>query len=109
MSSKNKQQPIKKTIKQEVEQEPDSELITEDDTLSKLTVKVLGQIDYSVALILLLVIILVQSDYFVDNVLAKISNATQGRYASNKGTMIQAFTIVVVYIVVDLLSKNNLL
>lgn len=69
----------------------------------------IGGMGFKMMAILLLLFILVNSDVFVMRILAKVNGAVDLNAATNYGTIIQGIFLVMAYIVLDTLVKNNVI
>jgi hypothetical protein len=77
--------------------------------LMKMTGNLLTNINYKVAFLLFIVGIIIFSDVFVDGVLSKFSNTVDGGYATTKGTILQLVFFVLAYILLDLITKYEVI
>lgn len=62
-------------------------------------------INYKLLLFIFLIFIFISSDIFIEKVLGSINGASQNREPTVKGTFIQGFFLVFLYMIIDLIIK----
>lgn len=77
--------------------------------LVKVSGSILGDINIKLAIVVFITGMLVFSDLFIDNFLSKINRAVDGENATTKGTIIQLTVLVIIMIIVDLLTKHDII
>jgi len=83
----------------------DDTLDQKSDDFSSIFMDCMTTINFKLLLFLFLVFVLVTSDVFVDKILSKCNGATENRNPTMKGTFIQGFVVVILYILLDLIIK----
>lgn len=86
----------------------DDEVTTKDD-LIEATSDALYSLNFKHIIFMALIFLFIVSDVFIDRVLSRIDGATINKEATTKGTFIQMFILVLMYILFDLLIKWGVL
>jgi len=83
--------------------------VSDRDDFSGMTATVLTKVNFKVAIFIFLLGILVFSDVYIENALSKFKGASHDGQATTKGTMLQLMTLVIGYIIIDLLVQGGCL
>lgn len=70
---------------------------------------ILSKVNYKIILFLLFFFYLISSDIFVNRVLARIPDTTDGTTITNFGTMLQGITLIVMYIITEAAIGCNII
>jgi len=78
------------------------------DDLHTMFIKISQKVNIKIAIILYFVFIVIHSSSFVNDVLAK-QGLTEGRYPTNTGILVQGLVLVLVYMILDVLHKGDII
>lgn len=85
--------------------EEEEEKTRKTDDLSSAFVGLFSTLNLKMMLFLFLIYIFVSSDIFIEKILGRIDGATNLRESTIKGTFIQGFVVVFLYMILDLVTK----
>ncbi len=82
---------------------------SDGDDFPSMFTDLIGSVKWKTALFLFILMIFVFSNVYIDLVLNSVENATEADCPTNKGTLIQIFTVTVGYILLDLFISGGYL
>ncbi len=95
------------TADDEIEETPKKKSKKTD--LMKMSGNLLSAINYKVAFLLFVISMIIFSDVFINTVLSEFKDTIEGECTTTKGTMLQLMFMIIVYIVLDLVVKYDVL
>lgn len=79
------------------------------DTFTEMFLDLAKNINLKMCLFIFLLFIVINSDIFIENILANINGAALGNCATTNGTLIQGLAMTLGYLILNLLTHGNLI
>lgn len=80
-----------------------------EDDFPSMTMDLIKNINWRVAMFLFVIMIFVFSDTFIETFLIGFDGSVEGDCATTKGTTVQIILVVIAYIIIDIMVKNKIL
>jgi hypothetical protein len=79
------------------------------DTMTSLFGEIAKKISWKIALFVFVLVLLIWSDVFIENIMTKFDGLVEGRMVSQKGTIVQATVLTLAVIVLSFLISVDVL
>jgi hypothetical protein len=90
-------------------QKPNIKISKKIDDFPTMCADIINCINFKMCGFLFFIGIFIFSDIFMENILEKLKNGLEAGVPTTKGTLVQISTLVLAYVVVDLLIQSSLL